>query len=59
MSELLANTSSLYIIAAIAIALLLVKKLIKWAFIIGVICVIAYLDSTGSFDALKSQLGLN
>ena len=61
MSNLLSNYPQLALVGVALAAVLLVKKLVKWAIILGVLFVVVlpYLDQSGALDGLKSQLGLN
>ena len=61
MSNLLSNYPQLALVGVALAAVLLVKKLVKWAIILGVLFVVVlpYLDQSGALDGIKSQLGLN
>lgn len=50
----------LLLIAAVVVGVMLVKKLIKWAIILGIVFFVAlpYLDANGALDSIKSSLGL-
>ena len=55
--ELLNTYSPIQIIGAIAVVVLFVKKLVKWALIIGAAVVVYHLYQTGAFDSFVGSAG--
>lgn len=60
MSGSITEMMPLLLIAAVVVGVMLVKKLIKWAIILGIVffVVLPYLDANGALDSIKSSLGL-
>ncbi|MEI6405741.1 MAG: hypothetical protein WCO64_08230 [Actinomycetes bacterium] len=60
MQDLLNQISPIQIIGVVFVILFIVKKLIKWAVILGAlfIVVVPYLDNNGYLDTIKNQIGL-
>lgn len=60
MQDLLNQITPLHIVGIVLVVLFIVKKLVKWAIILGAlfIVVLPYLDNNGYLDTIKSQLGL-
>lgn len=45
-------------IGIVVVAVLIAKKLIKWAVILGVVVAVYLLNDAGALDGIKSSLGL-
>jgi hypothetical protein len=54
---MLRQLSPLQWIAIVVVAVLLVKKLVKWALILGVVVVVLLLNESGALDGVKGLLG--
>jgi hypothetical protein len=55
---MLRDISPLQWIGIVIVAVLLAKKLIKWAITLGALVVLYMLNQSGALDGIKSSLGL-